>query len=516
MADDRATVMDADAMDALVSRLRAQGSDDAHVEVKSCGGGLGKSFWESVSAFANTTGGLFVLGLDENQGFTPARGFKDKQVIDQVVSGMTVGDGAKVEPSPLYEIDRARVDGASVVVVRVHQNQLDAKPCFVRAQGIKTGSYKRIDDKDLRLSAAEIYEMQTALVPGNSDRVAVDTATAQDLAPELVERLLSGMGSSRALRGTTSPEEKLQRLNVVTESGELSLAGLLTLGAYPQQFEPALIVDVTAHPGTVKSVAGPGPRFLDRELCEGTIPEIVAGAVDAVARNLRTVSVVEGVGRQDRLEIPREVLREAIANAVLHREYAQLFRGRPVSVDIYPDRVEVTSPGGLWGGKTVENIADGNSECRNPTLQRLLREVHAEGIGPVVEGQGSGVPLMINEMRANALPAPEFEAGPDQVKVIVRRHGVQETEERPQQDADQKAVDKHSNASHVLTPSEAEVAAVLSTETPQSIREIAEVTGRRLPGLRPVLRRLVDAGLAIATAPTSSRNRKYLAAERHS
>jgi ATP-dependent DNA helicase RecG len=68
----------------------------------------------------------------------------------------------------------------------------------------------------------------------------------------------------------------------------------------------------------------------------------------------------------------------------------------------------------------------------------------------------------------------------------------------------------------VLTPSEAEVAAVLSTETPQSIREIAEVTGRRLPGLRPVLRRLVDAGLAIATAPTSSRNRKYLAAERHS
>jgi ATP-dependent DNA helicase RecG len=293
-------------MDALVSRLRAQGSDDAHVEVKSCGGGLGKSFWESVSAFANTTGGLFVLGLDENQGFTPARGFKDKQVIDQVVSGMTVGDGAKVEPSPLYEIDRARVDGASVVVVRVHQNQLDAKPCFVRAQGIKTGSYKRIDDKDLRLSAAEIYEMQTALVPGNSDRVAVDTATAQDLAPELVERLLSGMGSSRALRGTTSPEEKLQRLNVVTESGELSLAGLLTLGAYPQQFEPALIVDVTAHPGTVKSVAGPGPRFLDRELCEGTIPEIVAGAVDAVARNLRTVSVVEGVGRQDRLEIPRQ------------------------------------------------------------------------------------------------------------------------------------------------------------------------------------------------------------------
>jgi predicted transcriptional regulator len=68
----------------------------------------------------------------------------------------------------------------------------------------------------------------------------------------------------------------------------------------------------------------------------------------------------------------------------------------------------------------------------------------------------------------------------------------------------------------VLTPSEAEVAAVLSTETPQSIREIAEVTGRRLPGLRPVLRSLVDGGWAIATAPTSSRNRKYLAAERDS
>ncbi|MBK9102948.1 MAG: hypothetical protein IPM90_16120 [Austwickia sp.] len=70
----------------------------------------------------------------------------------------------------------------------------------------------------------------------------------------------------------------------------------------------------------------------------------------------------------------REVLREAIANAVVHREYHELFRGEPVTVDVYPDRVVVANPGGLWGGKTEENLDDGTSRCRNQTLMQLLSE----------------------------------------------------------------------------------------------------------------------------------------------
>ena len=109
-------------------------------------------------------------------------------------------------------------------------------------------------------------------------------------------------------------------------------------------------------------------RFMDRTICEGTLGEMISDAVAAVAKNLRRTSTVQGVSRVDSLEIPEEVLREAIANAVIHREYGDRFCGQSIAVDVFDDRVEVTNPGGLYGGKTRENLFDGSSRCRNATL----------------------------------------------------------------------------------------------------------------------------------------------------
>ncbi|WP_226839119.1 ATP-binding protein [Bifidobacterium subtile] len=105
-------------------------------------------------------------------------------------------------------------------------------------------------------------------------------------------------------------------------------------------------------------------RFLDRVLCDGNMPEAIEQAVEATAKNLRTPTLVSGAGAKTDTEIPREVLREVIANAVIHREYGDFFLGESVSVDIYPDRVEVSSPGGLWGGVTPDTIGNGESRCQ--------------------------------------------------------------------------------------------------------------------------------------------------------
>ena len=73
-------------------------------------------------------------------------------------------------------------------------------------------------------------------------------------------------------------------------------------------------------------------------ICEGELGEVIEDAVAATAKNLRRISVIEGAGRKDELEIPEEVLREAIANAVIHREYGPRHVGQSVTIDIYPDR----------------------------------------------------------------------------------------------------------------------------------------------------------------------------------
>lgn len=409
-----------------IERLRIQKTDDSNYEAKSCDVKLSVSVWETVSAFANTNGGTLLLGLDESNNFSPTKNFDINKVRDQFIEGIGDGgaNGARLTYPPRYNLERVIVDDNSqILAIKIYENPADKKPCYITAKGDKGGSYKRVDDKDIRMSNDEVYEIENALRPSDIDLSIVKEATKSDLNKDLVENLIARRANSKALRGTTTEDEKLTRLNITDKQGRVRMAGLLTLGNYPQQFFPRLFIDVTAHAGTEKSSTGV-QRFIDREECSGAISEMIEDAVNAVIKNLRVSTFINGVERIEESEIPREVLREAIANAVIHREYHEYFQGQPVSVDIFPDRVVVTNPGGLWGGKTLDNIDDGESKCRNAALMQLAQYAPTEasriGAGPV-EGQGSGIAFMINEMKAWSLPKPQFIPKLGSFSVILKR-----------------------------------------------------------------------------------------------
>lgn len=410
-----------------IERLRQQHTDDGDYEAKSCSRKLSASVWDSVSAFANTDGGTLLLGVDENTGFTVAKDFNIDKIRDQFCEGIGDGsnNGVKIHPVPSHRIHRESLDGEQVLVVQINENQPTQKPCYVLAKGIAQGSYKRSDDKDVPLDPGEVYELQNVLKPSNTEMKIVEQADITDLDATIIHGILSRLQGSKALRGTNSEEEKLSRIHITDKQGNVLFAGLLVTGKYPQQFYPRLVIDVAAHAGTSKAEAG-SPRFLDHHICEGTIPEMIDEAIGATVRNLRTYSVVEGSGRRDLPEIPPEVLREAIANAVIHRKYHPYFQGQPVSVDIYSDRVEITNPGGLWGGKTLETLNDGRSMCRNGALMRLVQNAeipHKDTI--TVEGQGTGIELMIHEMESRALRKPDFDASADSFMVTLWRSGAE-------------------------------------------------------------------------------------------
>lgn len=555
-------------LESVIERLRRQGSDDGEVEAKACAGGLSASIWDSVSAFANTNGGLLILGLSESDGFMPADGFRIDEVIAQFMSGCSQSnpEAAKVSPIPPFDLKRDEYKGKPLLLIKIPELAQEMKPCYVKSKGLIGGSFKRIDDRDERLSSVEVYELKNTMIPSPADRELVDEAAIEDLNPALVERLLESQKNSKALRSAETTALKLARLNVLTKNGDVRLGGLLALGEYPQQFFPKLLIDVTAHPGTEKSEPG-APRFLDRVLCEGYVGEAVDEAVGATLKNLRTYSYVVGTTRKDEPEIPIEVLREAIVNAVVHREYSMAFRGQSVSVDIFPDRVEITSPGGLWGGKTLENLDDGQSRCRNDALMKLLSILPAgEGRGAFSEGQGSGIGLMIREMKSRALGAPKFKSKIDSFTVVLLRGGAELSEntqwieshfdrelssfersilsvlrkdgsatvhavreelgidsDEIRQILDRFAVDgairKDAQGVYSIIPGAADrglqsieerIVAQLSSLRPKGIREVAESIGMSAQSLRPHMARLVRSGAVVPTAPPTSKNRKYL------
>jgi len=239
-----------------------------------------------------------------------------------------------------------------------------------------------------------------------------------------------------------------------------------------------------------------------------------------------------------------------------------------VSVDVYPDRIVITSPGGLWGGKTLDTLANGESRCRNGTLLKLLQHVPiSEGQGRVAEGEGGGIQMMNQLMDQRALDRPDYRGtGPDAVRVVLRRHGLdvpalqewlRETLPRPASTPEQTAVIIARREGHVdvsslhsalgadsddvrsilrtlhgegilrsigpedyvlaegsptLDGAALSVLNVLSPVQPLSIHEISTATGRSVGALRQILRNLVAEGQVTATAPPTSRNRRYLAA----
>lgn len=558
-----------------VRRLRALGSDDAYAETKSSVGKLPKDVWESVSAFANTRGGVIILGLAERSGFLPASGFSAQPILDALSDGLNPAPGkkGKVTPFPPTEVEQVEFEGTVVVTLTVEPLVATPAPCYVTDQGLENGSYRRWDDQDIHLTSYEIHLLRHRheLVP--TDREAVDGASVADLDHDLIDRAVNRLRAqgSRALAGTAERVDQLRRLNITGADGSVTLAGILSAGIYPQQFFPQLFVDVAVHPGVVKSDPRASVRFLDRQICEGPIPVMADQAVGAILRNLRTSRVVAGTRGVDVPEIPEEVLREAIVNALAHRDYSTWARGQQVSVDVYADRVEITSPGGFWGGITADNVVEGISRSRNDALTKLLTRIPLpNGNEMVCENQGSGVPMMFGAMRDRGLPIPEFEDSIDRVRVILHRFGLLTPDTRswldsltsqplsphdeialvlartqghvsPQDLRQQIGMDSDDARSSLLrltqldiltrvgsdefqlnvvqlplpwdlSPGEMEVLHALHPKEPLSIQRIAAITGRSVNSLRPILHRMVDQGAVVPTAPPTSRKRAYLRA----
>lgn len=414
-------------LDEIIAGLRAAGAEFEDVEAKRAAGGMPESLASTLAAFANARGGLVILGLDERQRFA-ATGVPDAAAMRNAVVSTA---REKLTPPPTLSVEVVPFEGVNLVVAEVQPLPPAQRPCYVTARGLHGGAYVRVGDGDQRLTAYEIDRMRENAGQPHWDDEPVLQAAVQDLNRDSFSRLIeNARRRSPRVFGNADEEDALAMLGVlVRHEGILvpSLAGLLSVGRYPQQFFPQLMVSVAVYPHVERGRGGPGGvRFLDSAALGGAVPEMVVDAVQVVQRNLRIVSRVIGAGRVDQWEIEPEVIREAVVNALMHRDYSPQARGTQVQVDVFPDRVEVSSPGGLFGNVRLEGLGEsGTSSSRNPRLAALLQEVGDPVTGrPVAENRGSGVSLMIDRVREDTGVVPIFTANLDQFRVVIPRSSL--------------------------------------------------------------------------------------------
>lgn len=404
-------------VDELLATLRRVGAESEVLEVKSGAGGFPQSVRETLVAFANTEGGTVLVGVDELAGYAVVALESPSNIRDRLV-GL-----AREAITPPLDISSEIVEtkDGTVVVATVQPLSNDQRPAFVTTKGITGGSYIRRGDGD-----SPVNQQELALIIGNRnqpvyDREPVPGTSTSDLDRASLLRTLERVrAASSRLRDTEEPI-LLHRLNI-TESDEpgtrLTLAGLLTFGQYPQSWFPQLMVSVAVHP----SEGSTHTRFLDSVTCRGPIPDMVAEAVTAVRRNIGARAQTEELGRRDVLEVPTIAVREAVVNALLHRDYSPTTRGTQVAIDLFPDRLEIRSPGGLYGIGADDLGTAGASSSRNSVLASLLTETYLPGTEILVaENRATGIPMIIDSARNQGLPLPKFKSNLTAFSVAMSR-----------------------------------------------------------------------------------------------
>ena len=451
----------------------------------------------TLSAFANGNGGVIVLGVSEKDGFAPAGDFDSKGMQDAMSTLCSEG----MEPPLRPDVDLVTLEGRPAIMVQIRELPPRDKPCYVKKRGLRMGSFVRTGDGDRRLTDYEIDRLLEEHEQPRHDASIVLEATMDDLDTGLVAGLLARERSIHPrVSGTMDDDTILLNLVVAKrdEKGIMhpTLGGLLALGSYPQHFYPRLCVTFAAFPGTTKADIGTARKLLDTETLVGPIPYLVSDAVAAVRRNTRTGGMIDGAFRQDVVDYPPEAIREAVTNALMHRDYSPDRRGSQVQVNMYADRVEITNPGGLYGTLTLDQLGTaGESATRNQHLSLLLEETPYPGGGFVAENRGTGYQRIIAELEGNLMlpPTPESSAARFAITMYKRRV----------------TVDERSNgfASNFDTAT----LAYLEQHASVSTRELAALSGLSISGASRHVKKLVNAGLIEPLyVGTSSRQRYRL------
>ena len=277
------------------------------------------------------------------------------------------------------------------------------------------GSFVRVSDGDRRLSAYEVQVMLSSRGQPRDDEQAVPGATIEDLVPASVDALVARLRISRPYAFKDLDHlAVLRRAKVLLpgqdEGDAVSLAGLLALGAYPQETFPQLMVTFVHYPTVTGAQSTSGERFLDNVVLEGPIPVMVRDTLAAIRRNMSRRAVVADAGRQDIWEYPETALREAVVNALVHRDLSSSARGTQIQVEMYPDRLVIKNPGGLFGPVTIDSLGEeGISSARNATLIKLLEDVPLPGeTRTVCENRGSGIRSMLGSLLTAGMSPPRF------------------------------------------------------------------------------------------------------------
>lgn len=365
---------------------------------------------QTMVAFANdyseSGGGVIIIGVDsDTRSLVGLQG--DPEEILQRIAGLC-RDGSIV-PTIAPEIYHINIAGKTVAVVEVKRSE--RRPH--RANNI---CYIRVGPTTRKSTPDEEFELVRRSGRFPFDMMPVREATVEDLnILKFEQEFLPKRISAEPLAvNQRSSVEWAEHLKFLVREGERlvpTVAAILLFGKNPQNFLPHSSIDFIRFEGD-----DPSYPIGDRKEITGTVDEQIKVAAEIVehymVRSYRFSK--KSPVRTDIVEYPMRAVREVIANAVMHRDY-EISRTN-ISIKMFDDRLEILSPGGLYGIVTKENFGTGVNDYRNPTLA-----VNLNFLG-LIEKAGTGIFLIRRQMKENGSSDPIFDIGDRYLSVKLPAH----------------------------------------------------------------------------------------------
>jgi ATP-dependent DNA helicase RecG len=309
-------------------------------------------------AFSNSDGGMIFIGVGDD-GTVHGLDAPNIHRINQLIA-----NAASIHIRPAVNPITENVQVAAGVVIVVTIAEGIAKP-YMDNSGViwvKSGSDKR------RVTAREeMQRMFQAAQLVHADEVPVQGSSIADVDLEYFRRFYRARYDQELDEQELSLRQVLANMRLMS-GNVLTVTGVLLFAQEPQNFLPVFQVKAVCYPGNDIHAT----TYLDSADITGKLQTQFDDALGFIMRNLRRDQGGQGVNTTGELEIPRIVLEELLANALIHRDY---FVSAPIRIFIFDDRVEIISPGHLPNNLTVANIRTGNSNIRNPILTSFATKV---------------------------------------------------------------------------------------------------------------------------------------------
>ena len=403
--------MQADELKKIVLRIKNMKTETQNIELKAATKGCPTRLFDTLSSFSNQDEGGVIIFVDESDDYA-IKGVYNPQDLQKKVTEQC----KQMEPSVRALFTVCEINDKTIVSAEIPGVDISKRPVFYKGVGRIKGSYVRVGESDEPLSEYEIYSYEAFRNRTRDDIRVVEGASLKLINKERMNQYLEAVRNERKnLYDNVSESEILEFMGIVKDNA-LTLAGLMTFSMYPQAYFPQLCITAVSLPGTEQGEIGDdGERFIDNKRITGAISDMLEEAVEFVRTNSRTKTIIDDNGhRVDKPEYPIKAVREAILNALVHRDYSVHTENVPIRIEMYRDRMEIVNSGGLYGKISIDALGKVRPETRNAALANMLELLN------ITENRYSGIPTMRKEFANAGLPTPIFSVVHGEFKVVMK------------------------------------------------------------------------------------------------